>query len=166
MKKIISQSLLALTLLLSLINLTGCTDEYKDMQPGEVRLQKNDFRNDDQIQNIQYPTENGTLTMNAFEVRTIWHAIIANAEDKLEKDDNGRKLYNSPEAAKEEFNLALQNSMLKMIEEYPQANNAIMEELNKAEVKVYIEYVWCVQPKEYTELKFEVTPNTAYPKEN
>lgn len=163
MKTIILRCLMVATLILSLAGMSSCCNEYKDMLPGEVRLVENDFRNDEAIRGIEYTEDEAPKAMSALEVRTIWHAVIANAENNLENNPEGRRLYGSAEEAKAEFHVMLQNSMKKMAEEYPAANQAIVQELQRAEVKVYVKYKWCVQTEQYSDLEIEVTPNTASP---
>lgn len=146
---------------------TSCKNEYKDMLPNEVRLNENVYHNDDKIQDIQYSTGEGTATMSALEVRTIWHATVIDAEKHFtENADETKNLYESPIQAEESFYKSFDNSMLMMQEAYPQSHQSITQELVRAGVKVDARYIWCAGSEEYLDLKFTAMPEaTATPDE-
>lgn len=160
MKKTIFSTLIIAISLCVLVGTSGCKNEYKDMHPGEVRLKENDYRNDDEIQDITYTTAAGKdTTMSAIEIRTIWHAVIINAEKSYEnRNTETKNTYESPVKAEEAFHLQIDNSMALMCQKYPEAHQPILNELKRAEVHAYIRYVWCAQFEEYIDLKFEIHP--------
>ena len=159
MKKNIFRILMASAALLIMIGSTGCSNKYKDMQPGEVRLKENDYRNDDKICDIKYAVDGDSVLMTALEVRTIWHSVVISAEDNvISNDDNTKKAYDSPIEAEETFFAEMQKSMQKMKDQYPTSCQAIIDELHRAEVKVYAHFLWCIQSEEYLDMKFEARP--------
>lgn len=163
MKKTLFCLLLALITVITTIGTTGCKNKYKDMLPGEVRLEENDYRNDDNICDITYTTSAGKdTTMSAIEIRTIWHAVIINAEKNFENRNNEQKnTYESPLAAENAFTKQMENSLMLMSAKYPDSQASILQELNRAEAHVFIEYVWCAVGEDYVNLEFEITPPTA-----
>lgn len=159
MKKNIFRILMASAALLIMIGSTGCSNKYKDMQPGEVRLKENDYRNDDKICDIKYAVNGDSVLMTALEVRTIWHSVVISAEDNvISNDDNTKKAYDNPIEAEETFFAEMQKSMQKMKDQYPTSCLAIIDELHRAEVKVYAHFLWCIQSEEYLDTKFEARP--------
>jgi hypothetical protein len=159
MKKNIFRILMASAALLIMIGSTGCSNKYKDMQPGEVRLKENDYRNDDKICDIKYAVNGDSVLMTALEVRTIWHSVVISAEDNvISNDDNTKKAYDSPIETEETFFTEMQKSMQKMKDQYPTSCQAIIDELHRAEVKVYAHFLWCIQSEEYLDMKFEARP--------
>ena len=138
---------------------TSCKNEYKEMQPNEVRFKENIYHNDDKIQDIHYSTDEGTATMSALEVRTIWHATVIDAEKHFAENADGTKnLYESPIHAEEHFYESFNNSMQMIQEAYPLQHQSITQELIRAGVKADARYIWCVASDEYLDLKFTVTP--------
>lgn len=160
MKKTLFCLLLATIAISTIIGTTGCSNKYKDMLPGEVRLEENDYRNDDEICDITYTTSTGKdTTMSAIEIRAIWHAVIINAEKNFEKlNDELKNTYESPVAAENAFYGQIENSLLLMSNKYPDSYISIINELHRAEAHVYINYVWCAVGEDYVNLKFEITP--------
>lgn len=160
MKKILFSTLIIAISLCALVGTTGCKNEYKDMVPGEVRLKENNYRNDDKIQDITYATAAGKdTTMSAIELRTIWHAVIINAEKNFEnRNADTKNTYQSPVQAEEAFSQQMDNSLALMCEKYPDSHTPLLQELLRANVHAYIKYVWCAGKEEYVDLKFEVEP--------
>lgn len=164
MKKVLFSILATVFAIWCVTTTTSCTNEYKDMIPGEVRLIENDYRNDDEIHDIQYTTDAGTTTMSAMEVRALWHAAIIGAENSFAKNANGEaNLYDSPVKAEDAFFVHLRQSMSVIAEKYPYAYDAVIQELVRAEVHTYVEYVWCAMAEEYINLEFDATPQSATP---
>jgi hypothetical protein len=162
MKKTFFRILLAVSALWTAIGNFSCTNEYEDMLPGEMRLKENDYRNNDEIHDIEYATADGTANMSALEVRTIWHAVVIGAEKNLEYDENQEKrIYGSPVEAEESFYRYLKENMATVAEKYPYSHAAIIKELKRAEVHTYVHYVWCAYANEYINLEFKATPESA-----
>lgn len=162
MKKTIFRILLAATALWTATGNFSCTNEYEDMITGEMRLKENDYRNDDEIRDIEYATKDGTAHMSALEVRTIWHAVIIGAEKDLEYDENQEKrIYGSPVEAEDAFYKCLKENMANIAEKYPHSHAAITSELKRAEAHAYVGYVWCAYADEYINLEFKATPESA-----
>lgn len=145
---------------------TACSNEYKDMKPGEVRLRDTDYRNDDHLQAVtitQVPSADGAdpkpLHVSALEMRTLWHAIVINAEKRLETNDEGIKnQYAGPMDVENAFFGHLAQGMVLLQEQYPQQYRAIVTEWLRADVHAYVHYMWCAQSDEYVKLKFRATP--------
>lgn len=138
---------------------TSCKNEYKDMLPGEVCLDENDYRNDDKIQDIVIATPSDTTTMSALEIRSIWHAIIIDAEEHFEYViPQVRRTFENPAMAEEVFHTQVQFSLINFQEFYPDAYHLIIEEFIRAQVHVYAKYVWCEKGEEYVDMKFAVQP--------
>lgn len=161
MRKKILFILAAIIAVCTVISTTGCKNENKNMRPGELRLESNDYRNDDCISSITYTTSAGKdTTMSAMELRTIWHALIINAEKNLEnKDDNEKNIYDSPLKAEETFNSLLAQNLENLKTTYPDSHAAILQELKRADVYAFAKYVWCAVANEYVNLKFQATPH-------
>lgn len=161
MKYYMLRFLLIIGIICLAVTTTSCKNEYKDMLAGEVRLKENDYRNDNNINTIEVKSEHGTTsTISALELRTLWHAVIINAEKNFEyKTEEARNTYDNPKTAEEQFNTQLANSLSLLSDKYPDSYQAIIKELCRSEVHVYIKYVWCAQTDEYVNLKFEATPH-------
>lgn len=161
MKKNMLRLLLVIGIICAAITTTGCKNEYKDMLPGEVRLKENDYRNDNNINNIEVKSEQGTTkVISALELRTLWHAVIINTEKNFEyKGEDIKNTYDSPKIAEDQFNAQLANSLSLLSEKYPDTHQDIIKELCRAEVHAHIKYVWCAQSDEYVNLKFVATPH-------
>lgn len=169
--------LLLLPALLSVLAITtACSNEYRDMKPGEVKLRDTDYRNDDRLHAVTVTTapsaEDGrpeTLHLSALEMRTLWHAMVINAEKRLETNDNGEKnLYPGPMDAENAFFGHLAQGMQLLQQQYPVQYRAIVAEWLRADVHAYVHYMWCAQPDEYIKLKFRAVPTeelTAIPTE-
>lgn len=165
--KTITRLLVALAAIFA-IN-TACTNEYKDMQPGEVRLKENDYRNDDKIRPVTItpsPEEEaaGTevLHMSDLELRTLWHAVVIGAERKLENGSETEKnLYSGPMDVEETFYRNISGEMDLLQEQYPQQYEAIVGEWQRAGVHAIVHYTWCAMADEYVNLKFRATPTAS-----
>lgn len=147
----------------SLFATTACSDENKEMLPGEVRLKENTYHNDKHIDGITVATDGGnSVYVSALEIRTLWHSIIIHAEEHFEYSDDGLKnIYESPAEAEQQFTQRFQESMALFSEKYPATQQHVIEELVRADVYVNIRYVWCEQTDEYVTLKFEASPQKA-----
>lgn len=145
---------------------TACSNEYKDMKPGEVRLKENDYRNDDRLQAITIttaPAEEGATSekheISALEMRALWHSVVISAEKSLEyKNENEKNVYLGPLEVENKFYDCLAQSMALLQEQYPEEYTAIAEEFKRADVYAFVHYMWCAQAEEYVELKFRATP--------
>lgn len=173
-KKILA--LLAPAIMALLAITTACSNDYKDMKPGEVRLKENDYRNDDRIQSITVAAtpategegtegteDNGTEPrhMSALELRTLWHSVVINAGKQLEnKDETEKNLYAGPMEVEKAFFNHMAQGMALLQEKYPQQYQAIVEEWRRADVYAWAHYMWCAQSDEYVKLKFRATPDT------
>lgn len=163
MKKSFLRIIMASVTLLAIIGSTGCTETYKDLQPGEVRLKENDYRNDDKICDIKYAVNGDSILMTALEVRAIWHSVIINTENNIITDtDNSKKTYENPIEIEEAFFAELAISMELMKDKYPHCCQAIIDELVRAETKVYAHLLWYIQGEEYLNMKFEASPNMTH----
>lgn len=146
--------------------ITSCANEYKDMNPGEVRLRENDYRNDDRLQPVTVTAEpdaegaeNIQQQLSSLEMRTLWHSVVINAEKLLESNtENETNTYASPMEAEEAFFRYMAQSMAVLQEKYPQQYQAVKEEFQRADVHVFAHYMWCTQSDEYVKLKFRATP--------
>ncbi len=139
---------------------TACTNEYKDMKSGEIRLKENDYRNDDLVQDIVIGSAEGEeRIMTALELRTLWHSVVISAEKRLENlSDTEKNTYASPVEVEDAFFMQMSQSMALLETQYPGQYQAIVDELLRADVHVYAYYMWCVQTEEYVEMKFRATP--------
>lgn len=163
-KKIIACILPAIFAVLAII--TSCTNEYKDMNPGEVRLRENDYRNDDKLQSVTITTEPATegaettqQQLSALEMRTLWHSVVINAEKQLERNtENETNTYASPMEVEKAFFQCMAQSMALLQGKYPQQYQDVNEEFQRADVHVFAHYMWRTQSSEYVKLKFRATP--------
>ena len=160
MRKFLLTITATLMAIVSAINLTGCTDEYRDMLRGEVRLKENDYRNDENVVTITASQDDGDYIITATEIRALWHATVINAENYFENSGTETaNLYDNQEDAKKAFYTNMSNSLGLLAEKYPDRYAAIIKELHRAGVHAYIYYMWCAGSGEYVRLKFEVNPD-------
>ncbi len=163
--KNIAKILLAIVAVLAIS--TSCSSDDKDMKPGEVSLEGNDYRNDDQLQAITITpavAEDGTqaapIEMSALELNILWHSVIINAEKQLEyATDTEKNLYTGPKEIEETFFLRMSQSMGLLKEQYPQQYEAMVKEFIRADVHAFVSYVWCAQDDDYIDLEFRATPD-------
>lgn len=163
-KKNIARILPAIFAVFAII--TSCTNEYKDMSPGEVRLRENDYRNDDRLKSVTVTTEPAKEEANtmqqqlsALEMRALWHSVVINAEKQLESNtENETNTYASPMEVEEAFFQGMAQSMALLQEKYPQQYPVVKEEFQRADVHVFVHYMWCTKSNEYVKLKFRATP--------
>lgn len=147
---------------------TACSNDYKDMKPGEVRLKENDYRNDDCLQAItvtdapsEGDAESSSRQISALEMRTLWHSVVIGAEKMLEdKNETEKNIYAGPMEVEETFFKYMSQRMALLQEQYPEEYTAITEEFKRADVYAFVYYMWCAQPEEYVELKFRASPAT------
>lgn len=166
MKKVILPLALILSIIYTLLGSTSCSNDYKDMIPGEVRLKENFYRNEDYIKDTHITTDDGTITITAMEIHALWRAIILRAEKGFENNTDGsRILYSSPLKAEEAFYTQIQNSTNHLITQYPHKHEAVLNALSKAKVELYAHYVWCEHSDEFVKLKFHIDCQNLLPEE-
>ncbi len=157
--------LLLLAIVVTLTLSTSCGQDYTDMIPGEVRLDVNDYYNDDRLRDVTITpaTANGTeavpIQMSTLELRTLWHSVIINAEKQLEYTGTEKRLYTNPEEVKNAFCSQMAQSMTLLKTSYPQQYQAIVEEFIRADVHACAHYIWCAQADEYISIEFRATPS-------
>lgn len=154
------------TIVAGLIITTACSNDYKDMTAGEVRLRETDYRNDDKIESITIlitsegkTLDTDTLQMSALELRTLWHAVVIGAESDFEnKSQTEKNTYNGPKEAEDAFYGCVEQNMLRLQEKYPTQYQAIVQEWSRADVHAFVHYMWCAMPDQYIKLKLYTTP--------
>ena len=160
-----------LTLLFAIFTLfctTSCSDEKYELNIGEVQLINYDYRNDDNIKNIEFVTAGATTTISAMEIRAIWHAVVINANDNfmyIDKTQNLKKTYVSALEAEQAFLQNFANSISLLKVQYADSHETILKELTRANVHTYVKYVWCAQGNEYVNMKFKAELSQEKPME-
>ena len=150
-----------LTLLFAIFTLfftTSCSNETYELNIGEIQQINYDYRNDDNIKDIDFMAEGSNTTMSAMQIRAIWHAIIINANDNsvyIDKSQNLKNTYESAIEAEQAFSQNFANSISLLKEQYAHSHEAIIQELSRANVHTYIKYIWCAQGNEYVNMKFK-----------
>lgn len=152
--------LTAMCTIICLICSVGCSDDFKGMLPGEVRLKEKEYIGDDDVQSITVTLADETQQhISALEIRTIWHSIVIKAEDLFTRSDpQTNNTYESPTQAESAFLECVRQSSELFVQTYADTQHAILQELVRAKVRADIKYVWCDQPGEYVTLSFEVSP--------
>lgn len=145
-----------------IIATSACSDDNKGMLPGEVRLKDTSYKNDSKLSSVTVSAEGQEdITVSSLELRTLWHAIVINAEDNFEyADEKVKNTYESPVEAEQQFYARFHESMELFREQFPDTQQAAIEEFTRAKVSAQVKYVWCAQTDEYVTLKFEVSPQT------
>lgn len=166
MKKIFLRTLAIILTTYCFFIATSCSDEQYDLNIGEVQLKSNDYRNDDNISPIETNVAGNPTTISAMEIRTIWHAIVINAENNFtyaDKEHKIKNIYTNPIEAELSFQNELAESFALMKQEYNDSSQSILQELARAKVYAYAKYLWCAQSNEFVNMKFKAEIPVAFP---